>query len=407
MSSTQKAGAILFLAGDFPPDVGGIQRYVYGLARAVTGLGRRALVIAPRREGAGPVDAALGCPVVRVPGHSKMTLAVSMARALRSQLRSGGVAAVVATKWMPEGPACLLSRAAKHAPMILIGYGREFLPEPGRPVKAFVQHRVLRAASLCLAVSHYTAHNFVRAGVPEERVQVIYGGVDAERLAQPEAQAEGQRLREKLGLGDAPLLLTVARLVRRKGHDLVLDAMARLRAEGMDVWYAVVGDGPEKEVLQAKAEALGLSPWVIFTGAVADDDLPCWYAACDIFVMPSRDIPGQPPEGLGLVYLEANAAGKPVVGARTGGVEDAIVDDETGFLVPPEDPEALAAALRRLLHDRDLAARLGDQGRQRVESQFTWRHVAERFLTAINQVTEPFPSSACDACHRSLPNRNF
>lgn len=378
---------IVFLAGDFPPDVGGIQRYSYELVRAVVALGRRAVVIAPRREGAEAPDAALGCPVTRVPGHGKVALALSMARALRSYLTSTGAAAIVCTKWMPEGPACLLSRGAQYAPVLLLGYGREFMPQPTRPVRALVQRSVLKAASRCLAISCYTARNFVRAGVAEERVQVIYGGVDADRFARPEALAGARRLRKALGIEDAPLLLTVARLVRRKGHDLVLDAMAHLRAEGLDVRYAVVGDGPELSALKAKAEALGLGPWVIFAGAVAEADLPCWYAACDVFVMPSRDVPGEPPEGFGLVYLEANAAGKPVVGARTGGVEDAIADGESGLLVPPEDSRALAIALARLLGDRALATQLGQRGHARVLEQFTWQRVAERFLAALDEVT--------------------
>jgi len=397
MSSTGGAWPIIFLAGDFPPDVGGIQRYAYELVRAVAAHGRRTVVIAPWRDGAEAVDAALGCPVRRVPGRSKIALAASMARALRAQLRSGGGAAVVATKWMPEGPACLLSRAATHVPMILLGYGREFMPDAARPLRAFVQRRVLRAARLCLAVSSYTARNFLEAGVPEGRVRVIFGGVDASRFAAPEAVAGGRRLRAALGVGDDPLLLTVARLVRRKGHDLVLDAMALLRAEGVDVRYAIVGDGPELGPLRAKAAALALDRKVIFAGAVADDELPHWYAGCDIFVMPSRDLAGEPPEGFGLVYLEANAAGKPVVGARTGGVVDAIADNCSGLLVPPEDPVALAAALRRLLSDRGLAARLGEQGRARVLGHFTWRRVAERFLAAMEEAAAPrhpgpFPS---------------
>ncbi|MCX7598418.1 MAG: glycosyltransferase family 4 protein [Armatimonadetes bacterium] len=384
MAAASESKSLVFLAGDFPPDVGGIQRYAYELVKAVVSLGQEAVVIAPRREEAKAVDASLGCPVVRVPGRGKAGLALAMARALRSQIKMCTPAAVVGTKWMPEGPAYLGSSAPKHAPLILLGYGREFMPEAARPVRAFVQRKVLGAARLCLAVSHYTARNFVRAGVPEERVRVIYGGVDPDRFAGPGVSAEAQRLRPTLGTGDAPLLLTVARLVRRKGHDLVLEAMARLRAEGVDVGYAVVGDGPERQRLEAIAQGLGLGRRVIFAGAVAEHDLPLWYSACDVFVMPSRDIPGEPPEGLGLVYLEANAAGKPVIAARTGGVEDAIADGQSGILVPPDDPEALADALKRLLCEPGLAARLGEQGRNRVLSQFTWRHVAQRFLAAAD-----------------------
>jgi phosphatidylinositol alpha-1,6-mannosyltransferase len=212
---------------------------------------------------------------------------------------------------------------------------------------------------------------------------VIYGGVNYRNFQGREK--EGERIREKLGLGSAPLLLTVSRLVKRKGHDLVMKALAQIRPRFPQARYAVVGDGPEREALFSLAQRLGLSEHVIFAGSVPDHDLPAWYAACDVFVMPSRDIAGQPPEGLGLVYLEANAAGKPVIGARTGGVPDAIVHEQTGLLVDPEDVKALAAAIQRLIEHPAEAGRMGETGRQRVLREFTWHAVAERFLSALSE----------------------
>lgn len=384
MHSEESSSHLAFLAGDFPPAVGGIQRYVHELVKAVAARGRSVSVIAPRRADAAEIDAGLPCPIVRVAGDSKPTLAFAMARALASEGEAHPIGAVVVTKWMPEGPAYLIARRRLRAPMILLGYGREFMPEPGRPVRGLLQRRVLGAASLCLAISDYTADNFVRAGVARERVRVIGAGVSPEALGG--AEDAGRRLRAQRGLGDGFLLLTVARLVRRKGHDLVLRAMAELGDAEPRLRYAIVGDGPERAALEDMVRGLGLGECVILAGAVADAELPAWYAACDAMVMPSRDIPGEPPEGFGLVYLEAGAAGKPVIGARTGGVASAIVDGETGLLVEPEDVRGLTEALRLLTSDAAGAAEMGRRGRERVVAEFTWDHVAGRFLGALAEI---------------------
>jgi phosphatidylinositol alpha-1,6-mannosyltransferase len=305
-----------------------------------------------------------------------------MYNGLYEDVRRNNPAAVIATKWMPEGPAYLLARRRVTANMFLLGYGREFMPERGRPLRAYLQRRVLSAATLCMSISDYTADNFLRSGVPEERVRMIGAGVSPDSLIST-ADA-GHALRDRLGLpDDAFLVLTVARLVRRKGHDLVLRALADLAPSNPDLRYAIIGDGPERAVLESMAEGLGLKDRVLFAGPVPDADLPAWYAACDALVMPSRDVPGQPPEGFGLVYLEAGAAGKPVIGARTGGVPSAIVHGQTGLLVEPEDVGGLTEALRTLMSDRAAAAAMGEQGRDRVLADFTWDHVAARFLTYL------------------------
>lgn len=378
---------LLFLAGDFPPDVGGIQRYCYELVRAVAARGVEATVVAPKRPGAGRIDARLGVPVLRAKGGGKVGLALAMARVLAGVTGRDDVQAVVASKWMPEGPAYWLADGGRLPPLVLIGHGREFVPEPGRPVRAWLQRRVLRLSRLCLANSNFTARQFLAAGVSQDRVAVIYGGVNIREISA--GRGKGEAVRRRYGIGDAPLVITVARLVRRKGHDLVIRALAKLGREWERLRYAIIGDGPERGRLERLAAEAGLPDRVIFAGTVPDEELSAWYDACDVLVMPSRDVPGEPPEGLGLVYLEANAAGKPVIGARVGGVEDAIVHGETGMLVEPDDTDAVAAALATLLSTPDLAKRMGEKGRQRVEEQFTWDAVASRFLSAVEQLAEP------------------
>jgi phosphatidylinositol alpha-1,6-mannosyltransferase len=152
-----------------------------------------------------------------------------------------------------------------------------------------------------------------------------------------------------------------------------------------DVSYLIVGRGRCRVELEQLATALGVRDRVIFAGGVSNDDLPHVFALSDVFVMPSRQ-ELKAVEGFGLVFLEAAACGKPVVGGRSGGIPDAIVDGVTGFLVHPTDHEDIARGLARLLTDEELATRLGQQGRRRVVEEFAWGRVASRVQEILQSV---------------------
>jgi len=183
------------------------------------------------------------------------------------------------------------------------------------------------------------------------------------------------------------IILTVGGLVARKGHDMVIRALPRLRQTVPDVMYLIVGDGPYRTQLETLAVALGVQDHVIFVGKVPGEYLPDIYALSDVFVMPSREqLNVCDVEGFGIVFLEANACGKPVVGGRSGGIPDAIIDGVTGLLVNPHDPEDIANALARLLTDGDLAVRIGRQGRLRVASDFNWARLGRRVRGILDSI---------------------
>jgi phosphatidylinositol alpha-1,6-mannosyltransferase len=138
------------------------------------------------------------------------------------------------------------------------------------------------------------------------------------------------------------------------------------------VHYLIVGTGPDEPRLRGLAAELGIGAAVTFAGYVSEDRLPDLYNLCDLFVMPNREEAGGDIEGFGMIFLEASAAGKPVVGGRSGGTADAIVHGVTGFLVDPEDVDELAATLQLLLANADLRETLGRAGRHRARSEFGW-----------------------------------
>jgi len=181
-------------------------------------------------------------------------------------------------------------------------------------------------------------------------------------------------VRTKYGLHGGPWLLTVARLERHKGIDTVMRALAAVRAAHPTARYAVVGTGERLPLFEQLQRELGLGDAVRFLGPVHDDELPALYNAADLYVGASRRVEGLA-EGFGISLVEASACGLAVVGGRSGGVPDAVGDGETGILVDPDDPAAVAAGINGLLADPERRKRLGAAGRKAVESYYNWDRV--------------------------------
>ena len=151
--------------------------------------------------------------------------------------------------------------------------------------------------------------------------------------------------------------------------------------------YFVVGKGSYETKLRDLTRELNLESHVVFAGFVPQDELPLYYWASDVFVMPSRIERGSGDvEGFGISFLEANVCGKPVVAGRSGGVEDAVVHGKTGLLVDPESEEVVAEKIIELLTNEKLAATLGSQGRNRILDQFTWNHIAQMYLNVLGLI---------------------
>ena len=244
----------------------------------------------------------------------------------------------------------------------------------------------LQRAERVLAVSHFTADLVKSAGVPSHRIEVVSPGCDAQRFCphQPSMDLKKQLLGERY---QDRVILTVGNLVARKGQDMVIRALPQLLQQFPDTTYLIVGKGPYRESLSQLAKTVGVDDHVVFTGSLDVDLLPEVYALSDLFVMASRDQRDKADvEGFGLVFLEASACGKPVVGGHSGGIADAIVDGVTGLLVNPEDPKDIGGALSRLFSDRDLAERLGRQGRQRVVKEFSWAQVGRKVKNILESV---------------------
>ncbi len=196
-----------------------------------------------------------------------------------------------------------------------------------------------------------------------------------------------RNLKQKLGLGKNKILLTITRLVRRKGIDRVIKALSNVVEKHPDLVYMIVGDGPEKEYLNGLVSQNKLEKYVYFRGKVPYSELNDYYNLCDVFVMPSRTIEPDV-EGFGIVFLEAGACSKPVIGTFSGGIPDAIAHGKTGLLVEETDINQLSEAILRLFDDEELAARLGKEGRKRILEKSNWDVIAEKMFLKISELND-------------------
>ncbi len=373
---------LLMITQDFPPQTGGIQTYSAELGQRFAASCDRFEMVAPADEGFEAVDAGLPYPVHRLPVPSdRMVFATLLSGAA---IAKQGFDAVFHAQWYTL-PAGLWLRRRGHVRRVFVAaHGRELLlnvvervPAVGSGYAA-ARDAMLRKADLLMPVSSYTGGLLEDAGVSSKAIHVAPNGVDADAFR----VGDGVAFRAEHGLGDGPLITTVCRLVPRKGIDTTLEAVARLRERIPGLRYAIGGSGPDRERLEVRVRDLGLQDTVRFLGRVPDAEMANCMTAADVFCMPARS---EPPdvEGFGLVFLEAGACETAVIGARAGGVPDAIVHGETGLLVEPSDTTALADALHELLTQPKVRARMGAAARTRIEAQCTWDHVASGLMETM------------------------
>ena len=233
---------------------------------------------------------------------------------------------------------------------------------------------LLHKADLLVGVSRQVVGDFLTDGVPEERLRVIYNGIDISRL---QGGASPGALRQQFGIApEAVVIAAVGSLIHRKGQDVLLRAMSVL--DRPHVHLLIASDGPDRPKLEALARELGVAPRVRFLGFF--DDLPGVLRSADIVALASRA------DAFGLVLAEAGAFGLPVVSTLVGGIPEVIAQEETGILVPPDDPAALAGALGRLADDPGLRHRLGTAARERVARLFSVQQMVAGFHDAYDRL---------------------
>lgn len=392
---------LLFLCDTYPPNIGGSEQLMRRCARMSQGLGHAVVVLCPSSDAPPEVERAFDAaePYViqrsrtwrrlfhmggsRNAGVSRIARASVIFHVFSLVRRMREVDAIVVGHVVPGGNVAAAMKRLRGIPFITTIYGEEFAVYARGPRTRQMMLAALRASDVIRCITHQTAADVAQLDpCLGEHTIAVHPPAELD-VARNVSEEEVDETRETLGLTGGLALLTVGRLVPRKGVDLTLRAMAMLTRDMPQLRYLVVGTGPHQHALHEAANELGIADRVTFTGAV--DDLTPFYHACDIFVMPNRVMPDGEQEGYGLVFLEAGLAGKPVIGGRTGGAAEAVLDGKTGILVDPYDPAALAAAIRSLASDPALRARMGEAGRRHALSisspeaaRENWRKVLER-----------------------------
>jgi phosphatidylinositol alpha-1,6-mannosyltransferase len=378
---------VLVVTNDFPPRVGGIQTYLHELYARLDP--SSVVVLAPAQPGDAAFDRAQPFEVVRWPGRIYWPTP-ELARRVRDLAWARRVDALAFGAVLPMN----LVAEGLDLPLVVHTHGFE-VAWAHLPVLRQLLRRIARRAALVTAVSEYTRRHIGRAlrgladggvGRPRigPRVELLRTGVDLDRF---HPAVDGAEVRKRYGLGGAPVVVHASRLVRRKGQDTLLRALPLVRREVPDARALVVGAGPDAARLRRLARELGLEGAVRFAGEVDAASLPEHYAAGDVFAMPCRSRwAGLEVEGLGLVYLEAQACARPAVAGDSGGAPEAVVPGETGYVVPGRDHRALARCLAGLLGDPERARAMGRAGRAFVEAHHRWDDVAARYRAMLDRL---------------------
>ncbi len=372
---------IVIPTADFPPIEGGISTVALSLSRELTALGHDVTVIAPKLPGAEETDRIEEAAIIRFAGYGLGWLRLfPMGLTAWPHIRRADL--ILGINVAYGGILGWLASRRRNVPYVAFAYGYEFLKFTKRGVMARILNAVYARARVIVSISRFTTERLVEFGAPPDRIETIFPGAPRNRIVSADAV---QRIRKRMALDRERVILAVGRLIERKGHLTLVRAFAKVQSQFPDTALIIVGQGPQIGAVTREAIRLGVRENVILPGVLPDNEVAALYAACDVFALPTGVGAQGQVEGFGLVFTEAHAYGKPVVAGRSGGVEDAVVDGETGLLVDPDDADAVAGAIAKLLGDPELAARFGENGRRRVESELNWTVFTSRLLDAVER----------------------
>lgn len=287
---------------------------------------------------------------------------------------------------LPLGLAVWFLNRFKKIPYTVFLHGLDLSLAQRVSRKAKFAKMILSEAQSIICVNSFTAELTKEffGGKMDNKIFMVNPGISAPAFKESDLKRESEILREKYQLKERIILLSVGRLVRRKGFDRVIAALPEILKETPALTYVIIGAGPQEEYLREKAKERKLEPGkeIIFLSAVSEEEKWSWLYSADIFIMTSRNLAGDY-DGFGIVYLEANLAGKPVIAGKSGGVGDAVEDRVNGLLVNPEEREEIIRAVIKLAQYQGLRQRLGEEGKKRALEKFGWPERAEKIFQIV------------------------
>jgi len=381
MVDQESARRILLVTNDLGPRAGGIETFILGLINYVDG--NQLVIFTSSQEGSEEFDRSLsnkyGVVIVRdksttlIPTPRVTRAVITTMKRYQSTVIWFGATAPLA--WM--SPALRRNGAEK---IVGLTHGHEVWW-----AKLFPFNRAMRRMGNAMDVVTYLG-DFTRDAIsPAMGTHPTYvriaPGIDTEHFR----PGNGAAIRTELGVDSKRVIMCVGRLVHRKGQDALVQAMPSVLQRIPEAVLVLVGIGPREGFIRKEVERLGIQSSVIFTGRVQYDQLPRYFQAADLFVMPSRSrLAGLEVEGLGIVYLEASACGIAVIAGKSGGAPDAVIAGKTGVLVDGTKVNDISAAIVSLLPDRDRLVQMGKAGSAWVMQEWSWEIWGRRFASLLN-----------------------
>lgn len=376
---------ILCITNDFGPRAGGIETFVIGLIERMPK--NSVIVYTSTQAGSQAFDEAwlknYGVRVIR--DKSKVLLPTfRVGRAVRKILRENSITTVF---FGAAAPLAILSHGLRRAGatrIVALTHGHEVWWAKLWPFSWAIRH-IGNGTDHLTYLGNFTQGEISRALSPRavQSMVKIAPGIDTEHFS---PQMSSASLRSELGLAEKKVIISVGRLVHRKGQDTLIEAMPEIVSNVPDAHLVFIGEGPYKDYLVKRADELNVSQAITFIGRIQYAELPRYICIGDIFAMPSRSrLAGLEVEGLGIVYLEASACGLAVIGGRSGGAPDAVLDGETGLVVDGTYPGEVATAVNTLLSNPTLAQQMGARGRQWIIDEWRWELWAARFSSLLTQ----------------------
>ena len=368
--------SILLVTNDFGPRAGGIETFVIGLLERIPS--GEVVVYTSSQEESADFDqrwkSEYGVDVIR--DRSSILLPTPrVIKNLRNLLRARSITKVWFGAAAPLGLSARWLRKAGATHVVALTHGHEVWWSKVWPF-SWLMSEIARSVDVATYLGDFTKEALAPRFKDPNKLRKIAPGIDTEHFKPSNSTV----LRRELGIGDRPTIISVGRLVHRKGQDRLVEAMSRIVKELPNALLVFVGEGPHRKVLDRLVKKHELQEHVRFIGRIHYADLPRYIALGDVFAMPSRSrLLGLEVEGLGIVYLEASACGLPVVGGSSGGAPDAVKNGITGFVVDGNNVEEIAERTTQLLLDHQLRKAMGQAGREWAVAEWRWQRWSSEF----------------------------
>ena len=376
---------VLIVTFEFVPFSGGIARYTYEIARGMAALDCQVTVLAPTYNHCKEIDAQSNFKTIRMPvrhdGKAEFLRFLPGLKSLNRQIVTSRPDVVLLTSDLAHGLGAVVC-VRNQVPFAAVIHGSEIVKHfPPKSLRKYFQYPSLKfcytRAGVVFCVSRYVRNLMLEAGFDGSKLFVVHNGIDEKLLSIPYNTEAVTALRQKHGLKNKKVILTIARLTARKGQDQMIRSMPALLTKDPNVCYILIGTGEDKNDLEKLVQEVGIKDAVIFTGEIAEAEKIHYLDLCDAFVLLSRN-DGQRVEGLGISLLEATARAKPLIASSHGGIKEIVKDGVNGFFVDPRNYSQVADRIARILQDANLAKHLGESAKETVAENFTTSQMAQK-----------------------------